>query len=412
MGRKRARIEGVQRLPDGRFRLRGEYVDPKTGKRHEIDRIREAKDEIEAASIRARLLAEATAGRGDRKLERARLGDALDAWLGQKKHTVRPSTHDRYATAVERWKGAIGEYFLDAVDPDDVRAVLAGWRDNERATETINGRLRVLRTFAKDSRASHIVEGVKALAVTLLEEEADEDEGRGLTVDELRKLLDVGPRAPLLLLREDKKTPRHKTLPKGWPRAWALVATLAWTGLRPAEASALRWDDVDLEAGVIRIRRAHWRGIVGGPKARASKRRVAIAPELGALLRAHREAMLRHQWPGVESGLVFPSVRFGRPSKSKHLPGKPIELTTNTYARKTIEKVIEAAGIDLGERPALYCLRHTMNNLVRQHATEEVRRSIIGHAEEVETYTHVALEEQRAAISKVAAVVRLVKADG
>lgn len=409
MGRRpRAKIEGVQRLPDGRFRLRGEYVDPKTGKRRELDRIREAADDIEAATIRTKLLAAAAASRAERSARR-RLGEALDAWLAAKRLTARPSTCDRYETAVERWKGPLGEYFLDQMEPDDVRRVLTAWRDNGLATETINGRLRVLRTFAKDTRNGHIVDGVAALPATVEEEEADEDEGRGLTVDELRALLDVGPRAPLLLLREDKKTPRYKTLPTRWPRAWALVATLAWTGLRPAEASALRWDDVDLEAGVIRIRRAHWRGIVGGPKARASKRRVAIAPELGALLRAHREAMLRHQWPGVESGLVFPSVRFGRPSKSRHLEGKPIELTTNTYARKTIEKVIEAAGIDLGERPALYCLRHTMNNLVRQHATEEVRRSIIGHAEEVETYTHVALEEQRAAISKVAAVVRLVK---
>ncbi|AKF08841.1 tyrosine-type recombinase/integrase [Sandaracinus amylolyticus] len=395
----------MQRLPDGRYRLRGEYVDPKTGKRRELDRRVEAADDLDAASIRAKLLDEATAGRAERRA-RARLGEALDAWLASKVLTIRPSTHDRYTTAVEKWKGAIGEYFLDAIEPDDVRGVLAGWRDNERATETINGRLRVLRTFAKDTRAPHIVDGVAALPTTLEEDEAAEDEGRGLTVDELRSLLDVGPRAPLLLLREDKKTPRFKTLPKGWARAWALVATLAWTGLRPAEAAALRWDDVDLEAGVLRIRRSHWRGIIGHPKARASKRRVAIAPELASLLRAHRETMLRQQWAGTESGLVFPSPRYGRPSKAKRRKGELVELTTNTYARKTIEKMIEAAGIDLGERPALYCLRHTMNNLVRQHATEEVRRSIIGHAEEVETYTHVAIEEQRAAFSRVTAVVR------
>ena len=42
----------------------------------------------------------------------------------------------------------------------------------------------------------------------------------------------------------------------------------------------------------------------------------------------------------------------------------------------------------------------------RQVSSEEVRRSIIGHAEEVETYTNVKEHEQRAAIG---AVVRLVK---
>jgi integrase len=406
MGRRRvrAKIEGVKQLPDGRFRLRGEYVDPKTGRRRELDRRVEAADKIEAAQIRTKLLDEAAAGRA-RRSERGRFADAIDAWLATKKLTARPSTIDRYESAVEKWKGGLPGYFLDAVEPDDVRRVLAAWRDLGLATETINGRLRVLRTFAKDTRVSHIVEGVAALPALHVETEADEDEGRGLTADELRALLAAGPRAPLSLFKKDR-TPRFKTMPKSWPRAWALVATLAWTGLRPAEAAALRWDDVDLETGVLRIRRAHWRGIVGGPKARASKRRIVMAPDLVATLRAHREAMLRGQWPGVDSGLVFPSPRFGKPSKSKHLAGKPIELTTNTYATKAMLVACEAAKIDLGERPALYCLRHTLNNLVREVAKEEVRRSLMGHAEEVETYTHVREHEQRAAIG---AVVRLVK---
>ena len=391
MGRRK--IEGVQRMPSGKYRVRAEYRDPKTGKRAEIDRLVKAKDAAEAASIREKLLAERLAARGERKaLDRTRVRDALALWLKSKRLTIRESTAEKYQYAVDRWTGSLGEYFLDRLDPDDVRAVMAGWRDVEIATETINSRLRALRTFAKDMRVSHIVDGVRALEETVEESEADEEEGRGLSAEELRALLAHGPTAPMRVKNKRGRLP--KVLPKWWPRAWALVATLAWTGLRFGEASALRWEDVDLDAGILRVRRAQWRGIVGHPKARASKRRVVLAPDLVATLHIHRDAMLRGQLMGVESALVFPSRR------------KAAEFVSNTHARKSMLTACAAAGIDLGDRPALHCLRHSFNNLVRQVSSEEVRRSIIGHAEEVETYTNVKEHEQRAAIG---AVVRLVK---
>lgn len=375
-------MEGVEKRRDGRYRIRGEYRDPRTGKRHEIDRIVAADSAAAAASVRAKLLAERTAGRGDEKPDRTTLADALAAWKRGKVLTLRPSTADRYGTAIEKWTKAIGPYFLSQVRPDDVREVLMGWRDNDRATETINGRLRVLRTFAKEARVPWIVEGVRAMPSTA--GEIDEDEGRGLTLEELQRLIAAGPTA--------RKTKLGR-IPRNWPRAWALVATLAWTGLRFGEASALRWSDVDLDGQRLYVRRAQWRGIIGHPKAKASKRVVPI-DAVAETLREHREAMVRWQLPGVDSDLVFPSRIRGK------------SIVANTHARKAMLACCTAAKIDLAERPALHALRHTINNLVRQHASEAVRRAIIGHADEVRTYTHVEIEEQRAAMG---AVVRLVR---
>ncbi len=49
-------------------------------------------------------------------------------------------------------------------------------------------------------------------------------------------------------------------------RWFPLFAVIAFTGLRFCEAAALRWGDVDLSSGALRIRRAIYRGLVGEPK--------------------------------------------------------------------------------------------------------------------------------------------------
>jgi integrase len=62
----------------------------------------------------------------------------------------------------------------------------------------------------------------------------------------------------------------------------AVLAVLAFTGLRIGEVAALRPQDVDLVAGLIHVRRrSEW-----GPKTEASERSVPLHPRLLALLRA------------------------------------------------------------------------------------------------------------------------------
>jgi integrase len=81
----------------------------------------------------------------------------------------------------------------------------------------------------------------------------------------------------------------------------ALWAMAVYAGLRRGELLALRWADVDLAAGVIRVERSYdpRSGQTGEPKSRAGIRKVPIA----AVLRDHLdEHKLRRQW---EEGLVF-----------------------------------------------------------------------------------------------------------
>jgi len=85
-------------------------------------------------------------------------------------------------------------------------------------------------------------------------------------------------------------------------------ATALYAGLRRGELRALRWCDVDFEAGLIRVERG-WDPKEGPiePKSRAGKRRVPLAKPLRSHLAAHR---LRSG--GAAEDLVFKG-RGGKP---------------------------------------------------------------------------------------------------
>jgi integrase len=96
------------------------------------------------------------------------------------------------------------------------------------------------------------------------------------------------------------------------PARLRLLALLAsWCALRFGEATELRRRDVDVKAGILRIRRGvtHVDGvyIVGAPKSAAGSRDVAIPPHLIPLVEAHLE---RFAQPGAD-GLLFPAAGGG-----------------------------------------------------------------------------------------------------
>ena len=92
---------------------------------------------------------------------------------------------------------------------------------------------------------------------------------RYLTLPELEALLDATP--------PDRLGPTERVL----------YLTAAMTGLRRGELLALRWQDVDWDAGVIRVRQTYTHGHFGTPKTRRSFRAVPMADRVRADLRSH-----------------------------------------------------------------------------------------------------------------------------
>ena len=73
------------------------------------------------------------------------------------------------------------------------------------------------------------------------------------------------------------------------PRYRVLWAAAVFTGLRRGELQALRWESVELDAGVLRVVNS-WDRVVGpvSPKSRAGERTVPVPAILATELQAHR----------------------------------------------------------------------------------------------------------------------------
>ncbi len=95
-------------------------------------------------------------------------------------------------------------------------------------------------------------------------------------------------------------------------RLYALFRLVLATGLRRSESAGLRWEDLDLEAGRLSVRRGRvavgYAVEEGTPKANRA-RTIALGVETVATLRAHRRRQLEERlaWgqAWVDSGLVF-----------------------------------------------------------------------------------------------------------
>jgi integrase len=64
--------------------------------------------------------------------------------------------------------------------------------------------------------------------------------------------------------------------------------------VRRGEVVAIRWQDIDWDTRLIRVRRNYTRGEFGTPKSRRSSRAVPLADRLFAELRAHYEHTTNH----------------------------------------------------------------------------------------------------------------------
>lgn len=70
------------------------------------------------------------------------------------------------------------------------------------------------------------------------------------------------------------------------PPYYASAHMLFWTGMRPSEAAALRWKDVDLEGRVVRIVRSRHLYEESAPKTAQAMRTVELFPETARILRS------------------------------------------------------------------------------------------------------------------------------
>jgi integrase len=100
--------------------------------------------------------------------------------------------------------------------------------------------------------------------------------------------------------REDEAVEKGKDFPqpkelreilvKTTGRTHAIIATLGFCGLRSSELRGLRWCDLDLDEGILKVRqRADQRGRIGPPKSKTSRRDIPMLPLVVRALEAWRK---------------------------------------------------------------------------------------------------------------------------
>jgi integrase len=177
-------------------------------------------------------------------------------------------------------------------------------------------------------------------------------------------------------------------------RLGALYSVAVALGLRQSEILGLRWEDVDFEQQMLRVR-AQLLRIDGAkrlvePKTRQSRRTLPLPATIAAGLRAHRSRQLQERllagarWEGNGWDLVFTNTRGG-PLDARHL------------VRAFKDHLVRAGLPDI----RFHDLRHSCASLlVAQGLHPRVVMETLGHSTitlTMNTYSHVMPALQREA---------------
>src|SRR5215204_5984970 len=287
------------------------------------------------------------------------VSEYLDRWLrASVQGSVRESTYKSYGQQVRRYlKPSLGRMKLRKLSPMHVQGMYREMQDRGLSARTVQYTHAVLHRALKQAKRWGIVNRNVA-------EDVDRPQ---LKRDEIRPLDDEQTRTLLRAAEGD--------------RIQALYVVAITAGLRPGEMLALRWSDVDLEAGTLRINRALSDGEVAATKTTRSRRKIQLSNTAHAALRTHRKRQLEEQmqkarlWKNY--GLVFPST-VGTPLSHRNLV-------------RSFKALLKRTDLPLSTR--LYDLRHTCATLLlNSNVHPKYVQELLGHAsiaQTLDTYSHV-----------------------
>lgn len=275
----------------------------------------------------------------------------LDSWLEGTRSSVRPRTFVSYSQIVrDHLKPALGRISLARLQPQQVQQLYARLLSAGRAPKTVrNIHVTLHRALAQAQRWRLVPTNIADLVDP---PRAPRREMRALTPEQARQVLDAARSDDLGAL-------------------WTVALT---TGLREGELLALRWPDVDLDRGSLRVVASLIR-IVGQepqlvePKSRRSRRQVELSAAAVKALRQHR-----NNAPSI--GFVF-----ARPD------GRPLSVTTTW---KRWRALLERAKV-----PAMpfHSTRHSAATLLLSRGVHpKIVSEMLGHstvAITLDVYSHV-----------------------
>lgn len=393
----------VRELPNGKWRWEVTLGYTLEGKRQSMSGVCE--NHTQAGIEKAKALADFARGLIGAS-ENITLAAYADKWLNRQKG-LRHNSITAYRRELDHALNYLGKLKLKDVKPHHVRDCLtklsetimeSGLGRGKPMSGRTLGMVRArLKAVFKEALVDQLIYFNPCDAVKRIKTVTPEHVGIALDFHEMTRLHELG----LALYEADVS------------RLFPAVFTAASIGLRRSEVMALRWQDVDFDKNIIRVRQCvttpkgglHF----GEPKTRHSKRDIPMPLTLKNILLRHSDKQAKEQEKAVDTwqntGAVFATEtgNYTHPDNLARGLGSiiewsdPKEFTTKrckvlpVKSRARLEIIVRA-----GERlPALspHDLRHTAATLMlRRGVPVEVVSRILGHSKvsvTLDIYRHV-----------------------
>ena len=302
------------------------------------------------------------------------LGDYLNRWLNDSvRDSVKQRTLQNYECVVRRHLApALGRIKLKALTPVHVQGLYRSKLDSGLSAETVrlihNTLHKALKQAVRWSLVPrNVTEAVQAPRPT-------KKEIQPLTLDQTRALLEEA----------------HGD------RLEALYVLAVTTGLREGELLGLRWQDVDLDRGTLRVcqqlTRTKEEGLSFTSPKGSRSRSVRLTQSAVKALKSHRKRQLeeRLRLAGLcqDTGLVFTSAT-------------DTPLDVGNLCNRSFKPLLGRAGLPPTVR--FHDLRHTCATILLSRKTPpKVVQEMLGHStivQTMDTYSHVLPDMQDEAVS-------------
>ena len=292
-----------------------------------------------------------------------KLGEYLDRWLSDSvKGTVRASTYERHEAIIRlHIKPSLGRVGLKKLTPAHVRGLIGEKLNAGLAPATV----RKIHSTLHKALSQAVSDG-------MVPRNAADVKAPRPTPEEMRPLSKAEARAFLEAARETGD------------RFEALYVLAIATGLRRGELLGLRWDDVDLKRGTLRVGRAlvreGGRHVLGETKTRRGRRQINLTPRTVNALKTHRknqlEEKIRRTGLYQDHGLVFAS-------------GVGTPLNPENLVKRSFKPLLKKAGLP---EIRFHDLRHTCATLLLGRGVhQKFVQELLGHATiamTLDTYSH------------------------